>query len=167
MYVCICMVAMWCSVCVLGSQGLSSWVQAPLRQFSIWFFHLPPTSPTSPPSCDWYLAFARVQIQGLFSCNSNGPGGTSGAHTTCCEERPFSCEFLVWLQELCLHGSQCRLVHRHPGSARCAWPPSGSKRIYIYIYICWYVCVWACWCVCVCVSYMIYVSYILLFVHSW
>ncbi len=20
--------------------------------------------------------------------NSNGPGGTSGAHTTCCEERP-------------------------------------------------------------------------------
>ncbi len=24
----------------------------------------------------------------VFSCNSNGPGGTSGAHTTCCEERP-------------------------------------------------------------------------------
>ncbi len=34
-----------------------------------------------------YLAFAGVQIQGLFSCNSNGPGGTSGDHTTCCEER--------------------------------------------------------------------------------
>ncbi len=34
------------------------------------------------------LSFAGVQIQGLFSWNSNGPGGTSGAYTTCCEERP-------------------------------------------------------------------------------
>ncbi len=47
--------------------------------------------------------------------NSNGPGGTSGAHTTCCEERP-----------ACLHGSQCLL------SAQASWLcPSGSKRICI------------------------------------
>ncbi len=39
------------------------------------------------PAVIGYLAFAGVQIQGLFSRNSNGPGGTSGAHTTCCEER--------------------------------------------------------------------------------
>ncbi len=38
--------------------------------------------------------------------------GLLGAHTTCCEERLFSCEFLAWLQELCLHGSQ-RLLSAH------------------------------------------------------
>ncbi len=35
-----------------------------------------------------YLAFAGVQIQGVFSCNSNGPVGTSGAYTTCCWKAP-------------------------------------------------------------------------------
>ncbi len=40
------------------------------------------------PAVIGYMAFAGVQIQGLFLMNSNGPGGTSGAHTTCCEERP-------------------------------------------------------------------------------
>ncbi len=34
------------------------------------------------------LTSAGVQIHGLFARNSNGPGGTSGAHTTRCEERP-------------------------------------------------------------------------------
>ncbi len=29
----------------------------------------------------WYVASSVLM-------NSNGPGGTSGAHTTCCEERP-------------------------------------------------------------------------------
>ncbi len=60
-------------------------------------FHLPPTIPTSPPSFDWGdLAFAGVQIQGLFSCNSNGPGGTLGAHTTYAVRKGlFSCDFLA------------------------------------------------------------------------
>ncbi len=61
--VCVCVyvcVAVWCSGCVLGSgpEVLSS---CPTRAI----FHLPPTSPTS---LIWYLAFAGVQIQGLFSC---------------------------------------------------------------------------------------------------
>ncbi len=69
------------SSCVLGS---GPEFKAPLRQFSIWFsICLPPVHPAVIRD----LAFAGVQIQGLFSCNSNGPGGTSGAHTTCCEER--------------------------------------------------------------------------------
>ncbi len=45
------------------------------------------------PAVIGYLAFAGVQIQGLLSWNSNGPGGTLGALTTCCEERPV----LLWV----------------------------------------------------------------------
>ena len=43
--------------------------------------HLTPLH-TSPPSCDGYLEFSRVQIP--WSCltkPAKGPGGTSGAHT--------------------------------------------------------------------------------------
>ena len=56
----------------------------------------------------------------------------------------FSCEFLARLQELCLHGSQCRL------SAQATWPcqvhitASGCKGIYIciafmYMFVCMYI----------------------------
>ncbi len=93
-----------------------------------------------------YLAFAGVQIQGLFS-----PGGTLGAHTTCCEERPV--EFLA-------HGSRsfaytahsACLVPRHPGSA------SGLQENFVCMYVCVcvcvcvYVCVGVCVCVYVCVG---------------
>ena len=75
MYECVCV----CGVVVVSlAQGLL--VQSHLRQFSIC---LPPVH----PAVIGYLAFAGMQIQGFFSGNSNGPGGTSGAHTTCCEER--------------------------------------------------------------------------------
>ncbi len=80
--VCVC-VCVWCSGCVLGSGPEVARVQAPLRQFSIWFPICLPPAPPVHPAVIGYLAF-----QGLFSWNSNGPGGTSGAHTTCCEERP-------------------------------------------------------------------------------
>ncbi len=75
--------------------------------------------------------------------NSNGPGGTSGAHTTCCEERPFSCEFLARLQELCLHGSQCLL------SAQASWLYLVRVTTYRKLEN---LCV--CVCVCVCVVVM-------------
>ncbi len=83
-YVCVCV----CGVVVVSwAQGPWSWVQAQLRQFfhliSICLLPAPPVH----PAVIGYLAFAGVQIQGLFSWSSNGPGGTSGAHTTCCEER--------------------------------------------------------------------------------
>ncbi len=84
-------VAVWYSGCVLGSGPevlSSSPTQAmfPSNYPSDFPFSicLPPVY----PAVIGYLVFAGVQIQGLFSCNSNGPGGTSGAHTTCCEERP-------------------------------------------------------------------------------
>ncbi len=47
----------------------------------------------------------------------------------------FSCEFLAWLQELCLHGSQCLL------SAQASWfcqvhiTSSGCKRICIFEFV--------------------------------
>ncbi len=114
-----------CGVVVVSlAQGLRSQISSPTLEI----FHLPPTSPTSPPRD---LAFAGVQIQGLFSWNSNGPGGTSGAHTTCCEERPV----LPTISQpgsrsfACMAHSAC-LVHRHPGSARCA-SLAGCKRIWI------------------------------------
>ena len=49
----------------------------------VFFFSLPPTTPTSPPSCEWVPG---VSWGGSFLLNSSGPGGTSGAHTTCCEK---------------------------------------------------------------------------------
>ncbi len=78
--VCVC-------VCVCVAQGLRS----PSSSLTLAFF--PSDFPSAfyqpvHPVVNGYLAFAGVQIQGLFSCNSNGPGGTSGAHATCCEERP-------------------------------------------------------------------------------
>ena len=47
---------------------------------------LPPTTPTSPPSCEWVPGVSWGANHGSFSLNSSGPGGTSGAHTTCCEK---------------------------------------------------------------------------------
>ncbi len=92
-------VHMWwlCGVVVVSwLGGLRSPHFKPLRQPLLLVFHLPPTSP---PSCDWVgtLAFAGVQIQSLFSCNSNGPG-------VAVRKGLFSSDWLV---------------HRHPGSARC------------------------------------------------
>ncbi len=117
MYVCMCvyvcmLVAMWCSGCVLGSGPEVLEFKPPLWQFSSFSICLPPFPPVH-PAVIGYLAFAGVQIQGLFSCNSNGPGETSGAHTTCCEERP------VLLRVPSPAPSAC-IVYRHPGSARCA-----------------------------------------------
>ena len=47
---------------------------------------LPPTTPTSPPSCEWVPGVSWGANHSSFSLNSSGPGGTSGAHTTCCEK---------------------------------------------------------------------------------
>ena len=47
---------------------------------------LPPTTPTSPPSCEWVPGVSWGANHSSFSLNSSGPGGTSGPHTTCCEK---------------------------------------------------------------------------------
>ena len=90
--------------------------QAQLRQFFNLIFHLPPTSHISPPSCDWVL-------------NSNGPGGTSGAHSTCCEERPVLLRVPTGSRSFACTAHSACLVHRRPGSARCvtAAPRAGNN----------------------------------------
>ncbi len=101
-------VCVWCSGCVLGSGPEVPEFKPNSGQFSISFSICLLPAPPVHPAVIGYLAFAGVQIQGIFPCNSNGPGGTLGAHTTCCEER-LVLLFLARLQELCLHGSQCLL----------------------------------------------------------
>ncbi len=131
---------MWlCGVVVVSwAQGLRSPSSSPTLAFFHLIFHLPPTSPTSPPSCDWVPGICWGTNSRPFLMNSNGPGGTSGAHTTYCEERPV---LLRVRSFACMAHSAC-LVHRHLGSARFAWPPSGSKRICIcFAFVCVCVCV--------------------------
>ncbi len=87
----VCVYVWWlCGVysgCVLGS---GSEVRSSSPTLAIFLSSFPSASPssTSPvqPVVIGYLAFAGVQIQDLYSQKSNGPGGTSGAHSTCCEE---------------------------------------------------------------------------------
>ena len=67
---------------------------------------LPPTTPTSPPSCEWVPGVSWGANHSSFSLNSSGPGGTSGAHTTGCEKVAGpSCEFLARCPGVCLYGS--------------------------------------------------------------
>ena len=71
-------------------------------------------------------------IQGIFSWNSNGPGGTSGAHITSCEERSVLLRVPSPLQELCLHGSLCLLCARASWLCQVRITVSGCKRICMY-----------------------------------
>ncbi len=111
-----------CGGCVLGSRPEVPRIQAQLRQLTtIFSICLTPASPVH-PAVIGYLAFAGVQIQGLFLRNSNSPCGTSGTHATCCEEK------LVLLRvqpgsrsAACTAHCAC-IVHRRPGSARYAYP---------------------------------------------
>ncbi len=88
MLVCVCTCGGYVVYIVVVSlaQGLRSLVQAPLWQFFHLVFHQPPPAPPVHPAIIGYLAFAGMQIKDVFSQKSNGPGGTSGAHSTCCEE---------------------------------------------------------------------------------
>ncbi len=79
--------AVWYSSCVLGSGPEVPKFKPNFGQFFHLIFHVPPTAPPVHPAVIGDPAFAGVQIQGFFSCNSNGPGGILGVHTTSCEER--------------------------------------------------------------------------------
>ncbi len=65
-------------------------------------FHLPPTS------CDWGPDICWVQIQGLHE-TTMVQVGLRVPTPLAVRKGLLSCEFLAWLQELCLHGSQCLL----------------------------------------------------------
>ena len=69
---------------------------------------------TSPPSCKWVPVISWDANHGSVSLISSGPGGTSGAHTTCCGKATAwsSCKLLARPQELPCTGSYC-LVSRH------------------------------------------------------
>ncbi len=81
--VCVCMcvcTCVWCSDYVLGSGPEVPEFKPHSGNFPSGFsIFLLPAIPVHPAVIE-YLVFAGVQIQGLF--------GTSGPHTTCCEERP-------------------------------------------------------------------------------
>ena len=66
--------------CVIGSSPTTRrWILSNLLP-------LPPTTPTSPTSCEWVPGVSWDANHSSFSLNSSGPGGTLGAHTTCCEK---------------------------------------------------------------------------------
>ncbi len=127
-------------VCVYGFchglRALRSRVQAQLRQIFHLIFHLPPTSPTSPPSCDWVPGICWGANLRLFLMKQQWSRWDFVPTPLAVRKGLFSCEFLAWLQELCCTTHSACLVHRHPGSARCAWPTSGSKRICIFVCVC-------------------------------
>ncbi len=135
--ICMCVDLYVCGSCVMWllCPWLRAWgpqIQAQVRQFTIWFsiwfsICLAPASPVHPAMIG-YLAFAGVQIQGLFPWSSNSPGGTSGTHATCCEEKPV----LLWVlpgsrSAACTAHCAC-IVHRHPGSVRYAYPLEVSRE---------------------------------------
>ncbi len=127
-------VAVWCSGCDLGSgpEVLSS--SPTLAIFTVWFSICLPPAPPVHPAVIGDLAFAGVQIQGLFSNETAMVQvGLQVPTPLAVRKGLFSCEFLVRLQELCLHGSQCLL------SAQASWlcqvhiTASGCKRKYMLL----------------------------------
>ncbi len=148
-YMCLCEWWLWGVVVVSGLRSPSS---SPTQAIFHLIFHLPPTSPTSPPSCDcvytWHLlgckfkAFshetAMVQV------------GLRVPTPLAVRKGLFPCDFLARLQELCLHGSQCLL------SAQAS--ASGCKRISMCM--CASVCIhYACVYECVHVSHVLSPDY--------
>ena len=96
MYACVC-VCMYVCMYVWGlvvkwfvHWAHDPWVMGSSPTIRRWIlsnlFPLPPTTPTSPPSCEWVPGISWGANHSSFSLNSSGPGGTSGAHTTCCEK---------------------------------------------------------------------------------
>ncbi len=121
-----------CGVVVVSlAQGLRSLSSGLTLAIFHLVFHLPPTSPTSPPSCDWYLTFAGVQIQGLSHETAMVQVVLQVPTPLAARKGLFSCEFLARLQELsCMAHSDC-LVHRHPGSAKCVCDRLAAAREFV------------------------------------
>ncbi len=72
----------------------------------------------------------------------------------------FSYEFVAWLQELCLHGSQCLL------SVQASWLCLAAAREFAFAFVCVNVCVYVCVCgefVCVCLCKCIEGIFFILF----
>ena len=79
------LVAKWCT-----SLSHDPWVMSSSPTTRRWILSnllpLPPTTPTSPPSCEWVPGISWGANHSSFSLNSSGPGGTLGTHTTCCDK---------------------------------------------------------------------------------
>ena len=136
--VCMCVCACVCA-CVCGAV-VCPWLRVWGPEFKPHFISSASTSPTSydwvPDICwgansrSFLIKQQRVQV------------GNRVPTPLAVRKSLFSCEFLARLQELCLHAHCACSVHRHPGSARCAWPASNNKMICTFIV-----------CVCVCASF--------------
>ena len=91
-YVCmyVCMYgAWWLSWLGLGLVIYGSWDRVPPLADGCCPFFFPcllPPPPAHPAACEWVPGVSWGANYSSFSLISNGPGGTSGAHTTCCEE---------------------------------------------------------------------------------
>ncbi len=88
---CMCVCTCVCGVVVVSlAQGLKVPSSSPTQAIFHLVFHLPSTSPTSPPSCDWGpgICWGANSRPFLMQQQWSGPGGILGAHVTCCEERP-------------------------------------------------------------------------------
>ncbi len=120
-YVCVCVHVMQCvyiCVCVWCSGVPEILEFKPNSGIFHLIFHLPPTSPTSPPSCDWGTwHLLGCKFKAFSHATAMVQVGLWIPTPLAVRKGLFSCEFLARLQELCLSAS---LVHRHPGSARCA-----------------------------------------------
>ncbi len=136
------MVAVLCGVVVVSwAQGLKVLSSSPTQAtFPSGLFHLPPTSPTSPPSCDWGPGICwGAKFKAISHATAMVQVGLRVPTPLAVRKGMFSCEFLAWLQALCLHGSQCLL------NAQASWlyqvriTASGCKR---FVYVCVCVCVW-------------------------
>ncbi len=111
---CVC-VCMWCSVCMcvcavcvcVWCSGVPEILEfKPNSGIFHLIFHLPPTSPTSPPSCDWGTwHLLGCKFKAFSHATAMVQVGLWIPTPLAVRKGLFSCEFLARLQEICLHGS--------------------------------------------------------------
>ncbi len=104
-YVCVC-------VCVCVCVWLCPWLRAKFKPHS---GNFPFGFPYASRQSTQLALIAGVQIQGLSHETAMVQVGLWVATPLAVRKGLFSCEYLAWLQELCLHGSQCLL------SAQASW----------------------------------------------
>ncbi len=134
-YVCVCvvcMVAVWCSGCVLGSGP-------EVPEFKPNSGNLPSDFPSAShqPHQSTQLWLGTWHLLGCkFKAFSHETAmvqvGLRVPTPLAVRKGLFSCEFLAWLQELCLHSSQCLLSAQASWLCQVCITASSCKRICIF-----------------------------------
>ena len=73
-------------VCIYACMHVCMYLCMYVRMYVCMYLCMSPTAPTSSSSCEWIHGVSWGANHTSFSLNSSGLGGTSGAHTTCCEK---------------------------------------------------------------------------------